>query len=506
MTETGRKICLGFALAVLVSMAQRADGNPHPNILLVMCDDLGWGDVGFNGNPTIRTPHLDAMANSGMTFNRFYAASPVCSPTRGSVLTGRHPSRYGIDHANSGHLPLAELTIAELLQPIGYATGHFGKWHLGTLTTTQRDSNRGGPRGAAHFSPPQRHGYRFCFATEAKVPTWDPLISPLKPTNNKWWDPVTDVALQKPYGTAYWNEQGKRVTENVAGDDSRIVMDRVVQFVRQAVEDGQPFFATVWFHAPHLPVVTSATYREHYAAQDKYAQHYQGCVTAMDEQIGRLRATLRKLEVHQNTLVAFCSDNGPEGRPRRRAEQYLPNTAGSDDIGGGPGSAGPFRGRKRDLFEGGIRVPSVIEWPARIESGTETNFPAVTSDYLPTIVDILDIESPLDRPLDGVSLLPTLRGAKSERPTPIGFDFQGKVALSGNRYKLIRYPRKAREGNERQRSSDSSDYMLFDLISDRAETTNVADSEPEIFSEMKHQLESWQRSCSRSRRGDDYRE
>ena len=114
MTETKRRICLGFLLGALVSLTHRADGDTRPNFLLVMCDDLGWGDVGFNGNLTIHTPHLDAMAKSGIKFNRFYAASPVCSPTRGSVLTGRHPSRYGIDHANSGHWPLAELTIAEL--------------------------------------------------------------------------------------------------------------------------------------------------------------------------------------------------------------------------------------------------------------------------------------------------------------------------------------------------------------------------------------------------------
>ena len=150
-------------------------------------------------------------------------------------------------------------------------------------------------------------------------------------------------------------------------------------------------------------------------------------------------------------------------------------------------------------------MPSVIEWPAHVRAGIETDFPAVTSDYLPTIVDILNIELPHDRPLDGVSLLPTLRGARTERPTAIGFDFQGKVALSANRYKLIRYPRKAREGNNRQRALDNSDYMLFDLVADRGETNNLADSELEIVTEMKRQLESWQRSCSSSRRGDDYK-
>ena len=140
-----------------------------PNIILLMADDLGWGDVGFNGNKTIKTPHLDAMAKNGLKFNRFYAAAPVCSPSRGSCITGRHPYRYGIPFANSGHMKPEELTLAELLKVQGYSTGHFGKWHLGTLTKTVKDANRGGPRSMKHFSPPQANGFDVCFSTESKV-------------------------------------------------------------------------------------------------------------------------------------------------------------------------------------------------------------------------------------------------------------------------------------------------------------------------------------------------
>ena len=155
----------------------RAEDTP-PNIILIMADDLGWGDTGFNGNKVIRTPHLDAMAADGMKFNRFYAAAPVCSPTRASCLTGRHPFRLGIPTANSGHMKTEELTLAELLKKKGYATGHFGKWHLGTLTTKVKDANRGGPRGAAHFSLPSANGFDVFFSTESKVPTWNPMLKP----------------------------------------------------------------------------------------------------------------------------------------------------------------------------------------------------------------------------------------------------------------------------------------------------------------------------------------
>ncbi len=143
--------------AVLFATGATADAKPQrdsPNIILMMADDMGWGDPGFNGGTVIKTHHLDAMAAAGLKFNRFYSSAPVCSPTRGSCLTGRHPYRYGITFANRGHMKPEELTLAECLKKLGYTTGHFGKWHLGTLTKTEKDSNRGGPGGVQDYSPP----------------------------------------------------------------------------------------------------------------------------------------------------------------------------------------------------------------------------------------------------------------------------------------------------------------------------------------------------------------
>ena len=150
----------------------------RPNIVLLMCDDLGYGDVGFNGNRIIHTPHLNDMRAEGARFTRFCAGGPVCSPTRGTCLTGRHYSRYGVTHANAGRLPTEEITLARVCQEHGYRTGHFGKWHLGTMTTSTRDSNRSGPEHADEYSPPWIHGFDACFSTEAKVPTWDPMVTP----------------------------------------------------------------------------------------------------------------------------------------------------------------------------------------------------------------------------------------------------------------------------------------------------------------------------------------
>lgn len=465
--------------AVLVSLGHAAPAGPAapapPNIILVMADDLGWGDTGYNGNPRIQTPHLDRMARAGVRFDRWYANSPVCSPTRGGCMTGRYPYRYGVFFANTGHMRPAEVTLAEVLRAKGYATGHFGKWHLGTLTRRIRDSNRGGPAGAAHFSPPWQNGFDRCFSTEAKVPTWDPMLRPVGQKRNTWWDPITAGGTATLYDTYYWDETGAIVTENLRGDDSRIIMDRAIPLITQAVARGRPLFAVIWLHAPHLPVVAGPKYQRMYADCEKFEQHYFGCVTALDEQVGRLRSTLRDLGVAENTMLWFSSDNGPEGKQGRS-----------------PGSAGDFRGRKRSLFEGGVRVPGLLEWPARLQDPRVIDAPCCTLDYFPTVMAALGhtpIGSP--EPLDGINLLPILEGRTAVRGKAIGFESHGQVALTGDRYKI--YSNKG-----------GKTFMLFDLIADSAERHDIAAEHPEIVARMSKQLSTWRASCKRSLSGEDY--
>lgn len=473
-----------LALPLLVASFAAASETARPNIVLMMADDLGWGDTGYNGHPVLKTPNLDAMAAAGLRCTRFYAAAPVCSPTRGSCLTGRHPFRYGVTYANAGHLRAGEVTLAELLRGRGYATGHFGKWHLGTLTTTVLEANRGGPRGAKHFSPPWRNGFARCFSTESKVPTWDPMLKP-RGARRTWWEPLSDSAETLPYGTHYWAD-GRVVEDDLRGDDSRLIMDRALPFIRDAVKRERPFFAVIWFHAPHLPVVAGPKYTRLYPNASDYARHYYGCVTALDEQVGRLRAELRALGVAENTLLTFCSDNGPEGR-----------------AGKAPGSTGGLRGRKRDLFEGGVRVPGLIEWPAKIPPGSTTDVPATTSDYLPTILEVLGATLPDDRPIDGVSLAPLFAGEMRERPEPIAFESRKMVALVGNRYKLIGSVA-ALEGKRPAKPKQAA-LMLFDLAADPGERRDLAGEHPEVVRRMAEQLRAWRASCARSRAGEDYK-
>lgn len=426
-----------------------------------MADDLGWGDLGCFGHPDVKTPHLDALANEGLRFTRFHAAAPVCSPTRASCLTGRHPYRAGIRGANSGHLGADEVTLQGLLGQAGYRTGHFGKWHLGTLTKTLKESNRGGPRGVAHFAPPWQRGFDVCFSTEAKVPTFDPMKSPKG---------------DKPYGTHYWNQQGELVTDNLDGDDSRIIMDRVLPFVRGSVAKADPFFAVVWFHAPHLPVVASEADRKPYAQFDELTQHYYGCITALDREVGRLRTTLDDLGVRDNTILWFCSDNGPEGKK-----------------GKAPGSAGSLRGRKRSLFEGGTRVPGILSWPKKLPTAQVVETLACTSDFLPTIAHWLDLKIPAELVLDGVNLASLIgqeaTGTQPLRKHPIGFESARLATWTTDRFKLV-----AHLGKTPKALPTAIRLQLFDLLADPTEASDISAKNGFEAIQLNAQLSKWRES------------
>ena len=400
----------------------------------------------------------------------------MCSPTRGSVLTGRHPYRYGIYTANAGHMRRGELTLAEALKTQGYTTGHFGKWHLGTLTRKTEDGRRGA-RQNEHYAPPWQHGFDEAFSAEVQMPTWNPMENQAFPSK-------------------YWTGEEEYATENLAGDDSRVIMDRAIPFIRKAAENNQPFFTVIWFHTPHEPVVAGPEYRAMYSEFSEDEQHFYGCITALDEQVGRLRAELRSIGVADNTMVWYCSDNGPEGRtPTERRRR---------------GSTRGLRGRKRSLFEGGVRVPGILEWPARVKAGRRTASPASTVDYLPTIVEAIGLE--LERnpqPVDGVSLGPVIAGDDHwQRPKPIGFQTPGDTerataarlgspnhALTDNRYKLLSYLTPDRADED----------MLFDVVIDPGERFNLIEDMPEVAARMKRTLVEWTESCARSDSGEDYR-
>jgi len=436
------------------------DDGSKPNIILVMTDDQGWGDTGYNGHPYLKTPHLDRMHEEGITFTRFYSAAAMCSPTRASCYTGRNPYRMGVTNAMKGMLEASEIPITTILKNTGYTTGHFGKWHLGTLSKKKGDQNRWGAFArdpARYYCPPWDRDVDVSFVTESKVPTWDPLLHPGKIKNRE-----NNDNKGQPFGNDYFTGPDQTVTENTDGDDSRIVMDRALPFIRSAVEDAKPFFAAIWFHTPHSPIVGGPKYREMYADRPENEQHYYACITAMDEQVGRLRAELEALGVADNTMLWFCSDNGParQGSPRQ------------------VGTANNLSGYKLSINEGGIRVPGLLVWPEVIKEARSLSAPCVTSDYFPTILDALNIPLPEDRPYDGISLLPLIRGERTTRNQAIGFlNKGGKQAVwMEDRYKMI---------------LDKNRVELYDIPKDESEQSNLAEALPEVTQRMQKELLHW---------------
>lgn len=328
---------------------------PRPHIILVMADDQGWGDMSYNGHPTLQTPNFDQMAASGLKFNRFYAAAPVCSPTRGSVLTGRHPNRFGCFRWGHSLRP-QEITIAEVLREAGYRTGHFGKWHLGSV-------RQGSPVN------PGASGFDSWFSAE------------------NFFD--NDAILSR---------EGRAV--QTRGESSEVTVDAAIEFIRNCVASDRPCFSVIWFGSPHGPHIALDHDRAPYASQTERQQHFLGEITAMDRAFGKLRHAIRELGVRNNTLIWYCSDNGA-----------LPRV----------GSTGGHRGTKGKLYDGGLLVPSILEWPAVISAPRTTNVRCNTCDIFPTLLSVARAGRSAQPPLDGIDLTGLFADRMQTRPQPMGF-------------------------------------------------------------------------------------
>ncbi len=450
-----RFILLTFFAGWILACLANARIDNRPNIVLMMADDLGYGDTGFNGNKIIQTPYMDNLAEQGVVLTHFYAGNAVCSPTRATCLTGRHHDRMGIWFANQGHLPAQEITLAKILKDKGYTTGHFGKWHLGTLDReiSSKGKNR---KPALNYSPPWERDYDVSFVTESAVSTWNPGLGK-RAVNNPFYE--NGVALD-----------GK--DESLLGGAARVVVDRVVPFIEKAAAVSQPFLAVVWFHAPHEDIEAGPQYLEMYQGHGEGA-HYYGCITEMDEQVGRIHTTLENAGIAGNTLIFFCSDNGPEGSAQLRGRRV--------------GVTDGLRGRKRDLYDGGVRVPAFAVWPDKIEPGTSNDTILSTLDYFPTIRNIVGYEMPDTRPIDGENILPVLIGKTHQRAKAIPFRARGIGSLVRNGFKFLLPSRE-----------------LFDLTKDWPEENNLAASMPGVVANMERELIATFESIKKSHAGDDY--
>lgn len=435
-----------------------AAGAPRPNVVLVMADDQGWGDTGYNGHPELKTPNLDQLAAAGLRFDRFYTAHFNCSPTRASIMTGRHPHRMGT-FGPGAPIRAQEITVAQVLQAAGYATGHFGKWHL---------NGKNGDRNTKEI--PGR-----------AVLASDPL-SPGRLGFDEWVSADNFFDLDPVLGR-------NGVPEKFHGDSSDITTDEALKFIRRQAAAAKPFLAVVWFGSPHTPHEALPADKAPYASLPPADQNYYGEITAIDRSVGRLRAALRELRVADHTLLWYCSDNGGNA---------------------GPKSTGDLRGSKGTLWEGGLRVPAVVEWPARIPRPFVSDLPCFTSDMYPTILAATGaVAKDQVLPLDGINLLPLFDRQMETRGQPMGFwsnarSPQAHAALLEWPYKLH-----TNAASGRGRKSDARDaalpaVLLFDVSQDPKETRDLAAQQPERVARMTAALQAWKTSVEKSLAGGDY--
>lgn len=408
----------------------------RPHIILLMSDDQGWGEAGYRKQPYLRTPNLDAMAANGLRLDRFYAGSPLCSPTRASVLTGRSNDRTGVLVVGQA-MRTQETTIAQRLRSAGYATAHFGKWHL---------SGYKGPGVPILASDPRHPGY---FGYD-------------------YWLATTNFFDQNPL----LSRNGQ--FEALSGGPSESIVAEALRFIDSARKQARPIFLTIWFGSPHQPWDASKADRKDFAGLDSLSQQHYGEIVEMDRSIGTLRRKLRQWGIAENTLLWFNSDNGG-------VKPFAPA------VNGG------LRGFKGDVYEGGIRVPCVVEWPARIRTPRISMFPAVTMDILPTLTHIAGQPSPQPGyPMDGTDILDALTSDTASRHKPIPFRYQGKAAWVDFPYKLV--SKNFRNGR----------FELFNLQTDPLETTDIFNLEPAIAQRLVAAFEAWSLSVDRSHSGHDY--
>ena len=403
-----------------------------PNFVIFLTDDLGWGDLGCYGHPRIQTPHLDAFAKEGLRLTQCYAACSVCSPSRSAILTGRTPYRNGvwrwIPSGSNIHLRASEVTIASLLQKRGYDTCHVGKWHLNGHFNSDKQPQ------------PDDHGYDHWLATQNNA-----APNHINPKN--------------------FVRNGESVGQ-MEGPSSHIVVEEAAEWLKSRPDQGTPFFLTVWTHEPHLPIETAPQFMKPYAdLDDEGLRQHHGNVTQLDAAFGKLMQTLDAMGLRENTCVVFTSDNGPEGAGTKGRTR---------------GSTGGLRGRKRDTYEGGIRVPGIIRWPGRVKAGSESDEPVIGSDLFTTICKTLDIPMPSDRTIDGVSMLPLFEGKPIERAQPLYWrnhlaPARQRMALRIGEWKLI--------GSE-----DLTHFELYNLQNDPEETMELSSKHPEEFARLKAKL------------------
>ncbi|MFE0180795.1 sulfatase-like hydrolase/transferase [Streptomyces olivaceus] len=419
----------------------------RPNVVIIYADDLGWGDLGCFGAEDFDTPALDGLAASGVRLPQWYSNSPVCSPSRASLLTGRHPAHAGVESILGGSRHTAGLppqpTLAGALGERGYATGIFGKWHLGV----------------------------------------DPAYGPLKRGFDEHFGFLAGCVDYYSH-IYYWGEQHNPLHDLWEGEDevwlngeylTTVIARRAADFIERNAE--RPFFCYVPFNAPHYPMHAPEEYVAQFAHLPGGRQMMAAMVKAMDDGIAHVLGTLDSLGLRENTIVFFSSDNGPSVEER--------NWLNGEEVSYNGGSAGGLRGHKGSLLEGGIRVPTMISWPARLPAGRSSDLVGFMADVVPTVLEAVDGAAPADETLDGSSVLPLLAAGEAGDDRWLFWKHDDQLAARHGRWKIV---------------LDACDSLepevvvpegLYDLHEDPGERHNLAAARPERFGRMRAELTGW---------------
>ena len=450
-----------LTLALVLCGMSSTFANEKPNIILLLADDLGHGDLSCFGSPAVKTPRLDRLASEGTRFTHFYAASAVCSPTRASVLTGRYPLRFDITkhfNARNNWLPESATTVAELLGGAGYATAHVGKWHLGGLHVDEQGKRLNNQPG------PKQHGFDF-YQTQIEQ---QPLRGQMGSRRTLFRKGGTvllrngqKISDDHPYYSKHFTDAN--------GDFS-------VELIEKLSASEKPFFINLWWLVPHKPYEPAPEPHWSKTAAEGISddQHrFRSMVQHMDTKIGRILDKLDELKIADNTLVLFTSDNGAAYE----------------------GFIGDLKGGKTDLHEGGIRVPMIARWPGKIPAGKTSDAFGHTNDLLPTFCEAAGLDLSKELNVDGLSLLPHLKGGSPPSDTD-----RGTVFWQLNLYKHMQrhYPKPepyatevAKQGKWKLLALKGKPVELFDVESDPNELQNVIDNHPDLVTSLTAELKDW---------------
>ncbi|MDB4640195.1 sulfatase-like hydrolase/transferase [Pirellulaceae bacterium] len=452
----------------LVSLSSFA-ADDRPNIVVFLCDDLGYGDLECYGHPHIKTPNLNGLADSGIRLTNCYSAAPVCSPSRVGLLTGRSPNRAGvydwIPPANRPtpnsrelvHMRKNEVTIPALLKAAGYSTCMSGKWHCNSRFNQSEAQPQPGDFGFDHWFGTQNNA----------APSHE------NPTN--------------------FIRNGE-MAGKLEGFSCQLVVNEAMTWLdgQQKSKPDSPFFIFIPFHEPHEPVASPQKLVKQYrtvAKSNDQAQYFAN-VANVDHAVGRFLKKLDQLKVRENTLVIFTSDNGPETLNRySRANRSF-------------GTPAPLRGMKLHVHEAGFHVPGIMSWPAKITAKQTSTVPVSSLDFLPTFCDLANTQPPADLKLDGTSVQPFLNGKPFARNEPLFWCYfnaisKPKVAMRDGDYKVLatlndnklpRYTNLSEDQFQKAKSAKLTDFELYDLASDPNEKNNLAKNNPAKLNEMKKKL------------------